>query len=128
MRRSAGKLFLRRGWGVILSFSFFLCVILILGILRFHASRLAYRLDSLSLSLQQLSNEETALKQEISALAAPIRIYSYCKEKLGMTKVADAETLTVTGRGVQMARKREAPLRKEEGGFLNPVLAWLWGQ
>ena len=127
MRRSAGRLFLRRGWGLILSFGLFLCVILGLGVLRFHAARKAYYLDSLNLSIQQLSNEETALKQEISALAAPIKIYSYCKERLGMQKVADAETLTIHLRGVQVAQKKDAPAEKEEEGW-HMRLAWLWGK
>ena len=126
MRRSAGRLFLRRGWGLILSFGLFLCVILGLGVLRFHAARKAYYLDALNLSIQQLSNEETALKQEISALAAPIKIYSYCKERLGMQKVADAETLAIHLRGVQVAQKKDVPPEKEEGWHMR--LAWLWGK
>ena len=102
-----------------------MCVIMGLGILRFHAARMAYYLDSLDLSIQRLSNEEAALKQEISALAAPIKIYSYCKEQLGMQKLAEAETLPVHLREARVARKKDAPQEKE-GWRMR--LAWLFGE
>ena len=46
-----------------------------LGILRFHAARLAYYLESVNQSIQKYSDEEVMLRQELSALVAPIRIY-----------------------------------------------------
>ena len=69
-----------------------------LGFLRFHAARLAYYLDTVNKSIQKYTDEEIVLRQELSGLLAPIRIYSYCKENLGMQKVLKAETLPVRRR------------------------------
>ena len=78
---------------------FGLLVLLALGALRYEAGCLAYRLDSLNRAIGRYSMEETALRQEFSGLVAPIRIYSYCKEQLGMEKVRVAETILVRPRG-----------------------------
>ena len=78
---------------------FGLLVLLALGALRYEAGCLAYRLDSLNRAIGRYSLEETALRQELSGLVAPIRIYSYCKEQLGMEKVRVAETILVRPRG-----------------------------
>ncbi|MCR5346902.1 MAG: hypothetical protein K6E38_03920 [Fretibacterium sp.] len=107
----------------------FLAVLSGLGFFRFQAASKAYYLDSLNISIQQAISEEMALKQEISALAAPIKIYSYCKEFLGMQKVAAVEVLPVPMRGVQLAeaqRKKGVPEEKESGWSMR--LAWLWGE
>ena len=77
-----------------------------LGILRFHAARLAYYLESVNQSIQKYSDEEVMLRQELSALVAPIRIYSYCKESLGMQKVLKAETIPVRVRSTELAASR----------------------
>ena len=78
---------------------FGLLVLLALGALRYEVGCLAYRLDSLNRAIGRYSMEETALRQEFSGLVAPIRIYSYCKEQLGMEKVRVAETILVRPRG-----------------------------
>ena len=101
------------------------CLVIGLGILRFHAARLAYYLESVNQSIQKYSDEETILRQELSALVAPIRIYSYCKESLGMQKVLKAETLPIRSRiGVLNASKKNVPSKNQ--GWRSG-LAWLFG-
>ena len=97
-----------------------------LGILRFHAARLAYYLESVNQSIQKYSDEEVILRQELSALVAPIRIYSYCKENLGMQKVMKAETIPVRSRTSNFAAsKSDTPSRLQ--GWRSS-LAWLLGR
>ncbi len=96
-----------------------------LGILRFHAARLAYYLESVNQSIQKYSDEEVVLRQELSALVAPIRIYSYCKESLGMQKVVKAETLPVHMRNEGLAASRKT-VTPNNGGWRSS-LAWLFG-
>ncbi|MBQ9419777.1 MAG: hypothetical protein IJU31_05300 [Synergistaceae bacterium] len=96
-----------------------------LGFLRFHAARLAYYLDSVNKSIQKYADEEVALRQELSGLLAPIRIYSYCKENLGMQKVLKAETLPMRVRGNSLtAAKKDSKQERESWRF---GLAWLFG-
>ena len=97
-----------------------------LGILRFHAARLAYYLESINQSIQKYSEEELNLRQELSALIAPIRIYSYCKESLGMEKVTQAETLPIHLRNENLTavNKNSAP---EMQGWRSS-LSWLFGK
>ena len=97
------------GLGVVIS------LVIGLGILRFHAARLAYYLESVNQSIQKYSEEEVLLRQELSALVAPIRIYSYCKENLGMQKVLKAETLPIrssSGNTFTASKKNSSPENK----------------
>ena len=108
------------GLGVVIS------LVIGLGILRFHAARLAYYLESVNQSIQKYSDEEVVLRQELSALVAPIRIYSYCKESLGMQKVVKAETLPVRMKtSTYSASKQETPSALQ--GWRSG-LAWLLGR
>ena len=108
------------GLGVVIS------LVIGLGILRFHAARLAYYLESVNQSIQKYSDEEVTLRQELSALVAPIRIYSYCKESLGMQKVVKAETLPVRMKTDTLAAsKQNAP--SGLSGWRSS-LAWLLGR
>ena len=96
-----------------------------LGFLRFHAARLAYYLDTVNKSIQKYADEEVVLRQELSGLLAPIKIYSYCKENLGMQKVLKAETLPIRMRGQNFtASKKDADT--ENKGWRSG-LAWLFG-
>ena len=97
-----------------------------LVILRFHAARLAYYLESVNQSIQKYSDEEVILRQELSALVAPIRIYSYCKESLGMQKVVKAETLPVHMRSEGLAASRKTVPAVNTQGWRSS-LAWLFG-
>ena len=56
-----------------------------LGFFRFSASQLEYRLSGIERSIERYTAEEIELKQTLSGLTSPIKIYSYCKEQLGMT-------------------------------------------
>ena len=97
-----------------------------LGYLRFHAARLAYYLDSVNKSIQKYTEEENVLRQELSGLLAPIRIYSYCKENLGMQKVIKAETLPVRTRAQALAASKK-DTRKENPSWRSG-LAWILGK
>ena len=97
-----------------------------LGILRFHAARLAYYLESVNQSIQKYSDEEVILRQELSALVAPIRIYSYCKENLGMHKVIKAETLPVRLKSSSLAASKSDTPSGLQGW--RSSLAWLLGR
>ena len=97
-----------------------------LGILRFHAARLAYYLESVNQAIQRYSDEEVTLRQELSALVAPIRIYSYCKESLGMQKVIKAETLPVRLKTGNLSGKKDDSSSGLEGW--RSSLAWLLGR
>ncbi|MBR0095433.1 MAG: hypothetical protein IJP91_09160 [Synergistaceae bacterium] len=96
-----------------------------LGFLRFHAARLAYYLDSVNKSIQKYADEEVVLRQELSGPLAPIRIYSYCKENLGMQKVLKAETLPMRVRGNSLTASKKNSTRESEGWRAG--LAWLFG-
>ena len=103
-----------------------MCLLIGLGILRFHAARLAYYLESVNQSIQKYSDEEVILRQELSALVAPIRIYSYCKESLGMQKVLKAETLPIRLHGdILTASKNDT--NSENQGWRSS-LAWVFGR
>lgn len=116
------------GTGIKFLAAFVICVGLVigLGILRFHASRLAYYLESVNQSIQRYSDEEVVLRQELSALVAPIRIYSYCRESLGMQKVVKAETLPVRVRSEGLAAARKNTPSGLQGW--RSGLAWLFGR
>ena len=103
---------------------FGLLVLLALGALRYEVGCLAYRLDNLNRAIGRYSLEETALRQEFSGLVAPIRIYSYCKEQLGMEKVRVAETILVRPRGGDLTAESVSGSTK---GWRARV-AWILGE
>lgn len=69
--------------------------IVILGVFRFHVSRLEHLLDNINRGIERYAAEEVELKQVFSGLASPIKIYSYCKDMLGMDKVKHVEMVRV---------------------------------
>ncbi|MBQ3454844.1 MAG: hypothetical protein IJG36_00275 [Synergistaceae bacterium] len=97
-----------------------------LGVLRFHAARLAYYLESVNQSIQKYSEEEVQLRQELSALVAPIKIYSYCKESLGMQKVVRAETLPIRLKTSTYTASKQDTTSGFQGW--RSSLAWLLGR
>ncbi len=107
---------------------FGVCLVLVLGlgVLRFHAARLAYYLESVNKSIQKYSDEEVVLRQELSALVAPIRIYSYCKESLGMQKASRADTMPIKFRSETVAAKK-TPDNQENKNW-RTRLSWLFGK
>ena len=60
-------------------------IIVGLGYFRFSASQLEFRLSGIERSIERYTAEETELRQTLSSLTSPIRIYSYCKDRLGMS-------------------------------------------
>ncbi|MBQ9564023.1 MAG: hypothetical protein IJU98_00415 [Synergistaceae bacterium] len=127
MPGKSGKKPLRKRGGLrlIAACGVFLFAFLGLCFLRFHAARLAYHLNSINLIIQQYANEETALRQELSAMISPVRVYTYCRESLNMQKTANAETLPVrSSRSVRVAATEPAPAPK---GWTTS-LAWLFGE
>ena len=108
------------GLGIVVS------LVIGLGILRFHAARLAYYLESVNQSIQNYSEEEVKLRQELSALVAPIRIYSYCKESLGMQKVLHAETIPIRMKSGGLAASKSSGSSGLQGW--RSSLAWLLGR
>ena len=116
----------RIGIKFVLALGVVIILIIGLGILRFHAARLAYYLESINQSIQRYSDEEVTLRQELSALVAPIRIYSYCKESLGMQKVMKAETMPMRFRGRDLnASRRNDPSTNRFSW--KSSLSWLFG-
>ena len=71
-----------------LSFS----VIIGLGFFRFNASQLEFRLSGIERSIARHAAEEIELRQTLSSLISPVKIYSYCKDRLGM-QAAEQETV-----------------------------------
>jgi hypothetical protein len=56
-----------------------------LGFFRFSAAQLEFRLHTIERSIQRYTAEEIELRQVLSGLTSPIRVFSYCRERLGMT-------------------------------------------
>lgn len=80
----------------------------LLGSLRFQASRLEYFLNTVNKNIERYSTEELELKQTFPSLASPIKIYSYCKDMLGMSKVKGVETVRVDAERVVTASRPES--------------------
>ncbi len=55
-----------------------------LGFIRFSASHLDHRLRGIDRSIAEYTAEEAKLGRVLSNLQSPIKIYSYCKDRLGM--------------------------------------------
>ena len=95
MRNNKKAAHFRFGFKFIISLGVCAVLIMGLGVLRYHSAQLAWYLESVNQSIKKYSDEEVVLRQELSALLAPVRIYSYCKENLGMQKVLTAETIQI---------------------------------
>ncbi len=118
------------GLKFIIGFGICLTLVLGLGVLRFHAARLAYYLESVNKSIQKYSDEEVVLRQELSALVAPIRIYTYCKESLGMQKATRADTMIIKFKTETVASRRNNERKSESESNKNwrTRLSWLFGK
>lgn len=81
--------------------------LILLGGLRFYSSRLEYILNSINRGIERYSSEEVDLKQAFSGLTSPIKIYSYCKDMLGMDKAKTVETIRVGNEKVAVAAPSE---------------------
>jgi len=81
-----------------------------LGFFRFSAAQLERRLNVMERSLERLTAEETELKRILSSQTSPIRIYSHCKDRLGM---AAGRQEVVRVQGVRAANA--APAETQRG-------------
>ncbi len=104
------------------------CAVLImgLGVLRYHSAQLAWYLESVNQSIKKYSDEEIVLRQELSALLAPVRIYSYCKESLGMEKVLRAETISIRSFEKTVTANKNNDADQNKGWRSH--LSWLFGR
>ena len=111
------------GLKFIIGFGICLTLVLGLGVLR-------YYLESVNKSIQKYSDEEVVLRQELSALVAPIRIYTYCKESLGMQKATRADTMIIKFKTETVASRRNNERKSESESNKNwrTRLSWLFGK
>jgi hypothetical protein len=79
----------------ILGVGIFLSLLTVLGGFRFYAFRLEYLLSEINRGIERYSSEEMELWQVFSGLTSPIKIYSYCRDKLGMETPKHVEILRV---------------------------------
>lgn len=68
-----------------------------LGVLRLYSFRLEYKLNSVNSQIDSLSAQHVALKQNMSALLSPARVFEYSKKQLGMTYASNVRTLRLDG-------------------------------
>jgi len=66
---------------------------LVLAGMRFYASYLEQEVTVTSHAIERVSMQEMSLKQQLSALKSPNRIYSYCKDTLKMQKSTNVGVL-----------------------------------
>ena len=68
-----------------------------LGILRLYSFRLECRLNSINSQIESFQAQQISLKQNLSALLSPGRVYGYSKKQLGMTYASNVKTLRLDG-------------------------------
>jgi len=69
---------------------------LTLACVRFYAGYLEQEVAVTTRAIEQLSMEEMSLKQQLSALKSPNRVYSYCRDTLKMQKSTSVGILKKT--------------------------------
>lgn len=83
-----------------------------LGFFRFNSAQLEFRLGRIERSIVRYTTEEAELRQILSGLTSPIRIYSFCREQLGM--VAGTQEVVRVPR-VRMASSPVDQLESQRG-------------
>jgi len=91
-----------------------------LGFFRFNAAQLELRLSRIERSIARYAIEETELRQVLSGLTSPIRIYRLCKEQLGMIR-GTHEIVEVVN--VQRTRMASTPPAEPQKGWRASVFA-----
>jgi len=89
-----------------------------LGFFRFNASQLEHSLSRIERSIARYAVEEMELKQVLSGLTSPIRIYSFCKERLGM--IAGTQEIV----HVQRPRMANVPPVESQKGWRASMFAF----
>jgi hypothetical protein len=74
---------------------FFLGLLTVLGGFRSYSFRLEHLLGEINREIEAYSQEEMELWQVFSSLTSPIKVYSYCKDKLGMDTPKHVEVVRV---------------------------------
>ena len=68
-----------------------------LGVLRLYSFRLEYKLNGINSQIDSLVARNVALKESMSALLSPARVFDYSKKQLGMTFASNVRTLRLDG-------------------------------
>jgi cell division protein FtsL len=68
-----------------------------LGVLRLYSFRLEYKLNGINSQIDSLVAQNVALKESMSALLSPARVFDYSKKQLGMTFASNVRTLRLDG-------------------------------
>jgi len=101
--------------------TFTIVILGILGLFRFNAAQLELRLGRLERNITRYSIEETELRQILSGLTSPIRIYSFCREHLGMVAAGTQEVVHI--QRVRMAAS-PAPQSESQRGWRYSMFAF----
>jgi hypothetical protein len=73
----------------------FLSLLVVLGGFRFYSFSLESLLSEINRKIEAHSLEEMELWQAFSSLTSPIKVYSYCKDMLGMDSPQKVEVVRV---------------------------------
>lgn len=87
-----------------------------LGVLRLYSFRLECRLNGINSQIESFRAQEITLRQELSAVLSPGRVYAFSKEQLGMTYAADVKVLQVDGALLASASDSSLSGSADEGG------------
>lgn len=68
-----------------------------LGVLRLYSFRLEYKLNSINSQIDSISAQHIELKQKLSSLLSPARVFDYSRKQLGMAFASNVRTLHLDG-------------------------------
>jgi len=66
-----------------------------LGVLRLYSFRLECKLNSINSQIESFQAQQVELKQRLSSLLSPGRIYGYSKKDLGMVYASNVKVLRI---------------------------------
>jgi hypothetical protein len=102
---------------VIATVGVFMGLLIVLGGFRFYSFRLETLLSGINREIEAYSSEEMELWQVFSGLTSPIKVYSYCREKLGMNTPQNVRIVRV--RGPQVAAAPPSDSKRLRSGVLS---------
>lgn len=94
-----------------------LCVVCLLGILvsamtlgstRLYGLYLEHRLADVTKRIEAMSNRNSGMEEQYSALLSPSRIYTYARLQLDMTIAKEIETIKIRGGGDDAVKLADA--------------------